>query len=317
MIIRLLRVIVSITLIGVLLWAVDWQDIGTRIRLLDPALAITAFVLLSVQYPLSAWKWRKSIQLHGGNERFALLLRVHCIGFFFNNFLPTAVGGDAYRAFKTFDATARPAHAISAVILERVLGILALLFIGYACAVYMVLFESLAHKKLIVASLVISAAAVAAAILIWRVRPWFAQQVIYGLNRVHKLEPVVCSLRTIKRNKLHFWSLVRRSLVYHALAVIIISLLFASIGIYDTVAESGIAAAVSGVATVLPISINGVGVMEGSFVVAALEVGLPYSEAVLVALFLRAYMLLASVAFAILYMLEPKAQRELPKKSAE
>jgi hypothetical protein len=67
----------------------------------------------------------------------------------------------------------------------------------------------------------------------------------------------------------------------------------------------------------LPISINGVGVMEGSFVVAALEAGLPYSEAVLVALCLRAYMLLASVAFAILYILEPKPPKELLEKAAE
>jgi uncharacterized protein (TIRG00374 family) len=317
MMIRVFKVIVSITLISVLLWGVDWQDIGSRLRSLDPALAISAFVLLSVQYPLSAWKWRKSLRLHGADERLGLLLRVLCIAFFFNNFLPTAIGGDAYRAYKTFDATARPAHAISAVILERLLGILALLFIGYVCAVYMVLFETLAHRELVATALVVTAAGAAVAALIWHRRPWFAQRVIDRLKKVHKLEPFFCSLRTIKRNKRHFPGLVGLSLAFQALAVFIISLLFASIGINGTLAESGFTAAASGVATVLPISINGVGVMEGSFVVAALEAGLPYSEAVLVALCLRAYMLLASVAFAFLYMFEPKPQQELLEKAAE
>jgi uncharacterized protein (TIRG00374 family) len=317
MIIRLLKVIVSITLISVLLWGVDWQDIGSRLRLLDPALAITAFVLLSVQYPLSAWKWRKSIRLHGGDERFGLLLRILCIAFFFNNFLPTGIGGDAYRAYRTFDATARPAHAISAVILERLLGILALLLIGYVCAAYMVVFESLVHEELITAALLVGAAAVVGVAFIWLLRPSVAQRAIDSLKRIHKLEPFICSLRAIKRNKRHFPGLLGMSLAFQALAVFIISLLFASIGIFGTLAESGFTAAASGVASVLPISINGVGVMEGSFVVAALEAGLPYSEAVLVALCLRAYMLLASVAFAILYTLEPKPQRELLERAAE
>ena len=317
MIIRSLKIIVSISLIGVLLWGVDWQDIAGRLRLLDPSLAIIAFILLSVQYPFSAWKWRKSLRLHGADERLGLLLRVLCIAFFLNNFLPTAIGGDAYRAYKTFDATARPAHAISAVILERLLGILALLCIGFVCALYMVVFETLEHRKLVAAALLVSAVSIVAAAVIWRMRPYFAQRVIERLKRVHKLEPFFCSLRTIGRNKHHLGGLVSLSLLWQAMAVFIISLLFASIGIYGTLAESGFTAAASGVATVLPISINGVGVMEGSFVVAALEASLPYSEAVLVALFLRAYMLLASIAFAFLYMFEPKPQQELIEKAAE
>jgi len=317
MIIRLLKILVSIMLIGVLLWGVDWQDIASRLRLLDPSLAIIAFILLSVQYPLSAWKWRKSLRLHGADERLGLLLRVLCIAFFFNNFLPTAIGGDAYRAYKTFDATARPAHAISAVILERLLGILALLFIGYLCAVYMVLFETLAHRELVATALVVTAAGAAVAAIIWYRRPWFAQRVNDRLKKVHKLEPFFCSFRTIKQNKRHLPGLVGLSLGFQALAVFIISLLFASIGIYGTLAESGFTAAASGVATVLPISINGVGVMEGSFVVAALEAGLPYSESVLVALSLRAYMLLASVAFGILYLFEPKRQEALVQKAID
>jgi hypothetical protein len=94
--------------------------------------------------------------------------------------------------------------------------------------------------------------------------------------------------------------------MFQLLAVFTISILFAAIGLHGAFAESGFTAAASGIASVLPISINGVGVMEGSFVVAALEANLPYSGAVIVALCLRGYMLLSSVAFGILYAFEPK-----------
>ena len=317
MIVRLLKVAVSISLILVLFWGVDWQHIGNRLRLLDPSLALAAIVLLSVKFPLGAWKWRKSLRLHGADERLGLLLRVQCIAFFFNNFLPTAIGGDAYRVYKTLDATTRPAHAISAVILERLVGILALLLIGYVFAVYLVALGSFVHGEWIASGLVIIAAASGAVALMWRTRPRFAQQVVESMKRIHKLEPFICSLRTIKRNRHHIGGLFGLSLAWQALAVVIISLLFATFGVYSAIPESGFTAAASGVAAVLPISINGVGVMEASFVVAALEVGLPYSEAVLVALFLRSYMLLASVVFAVLYMFEPKPQQELLENVAE
>jgi uncharacterized protein (TIRG00374 family) len=308
MLIRLLKVIVSITLISVLFWGIDWQDIVGRLRSLNPLLAIVAFVLLSIQFPLSAWKWRKSIRLHGADERLGRLLRLLCTAFFFNNFLPTAIGGDAYRAYKTFNVAVRPAHAISAVISERLLGILALLFVGYLCALYLLAFESVAHRELVAGGLVIGAAGFAVAFLMWLMRPRFAQQIIDRLQRVPKLEPFFCSLSIIRRNRKHFRGLVGLSLVFQLLAVFNISVLFAAFGIHGTIAESGFTAAASGITTVLPISINGVGPMEASFVVASLEVGMPYSESVLVALCLRAYILLASLVCGLLYMFEPKLQ---------
>ena len=53
-----------------------------------------------------------------------------------------------------------------------------------------------------------------------------------------------------------------------------------------------------------PLSINGIGIVEGSFAVAAVIASLPYSEAVIVALFIRAFGLASSVIFGILYALE-------------
>ena len=317
MVTRLLKVVVSITLILALLWGVDWQDIGTRLRSLNPYLAFIAFLLLSVKFPLSAWKWRKALRIHGADERLGLLLRVQCTAFLFNNFLPTAIGGDAYRVFRTIDATSRPAHAISAVILERLLGVFALLVIGYFSAIYLVAFGTLAHTELIVFGLVIVTGATAAVAIMWRIRPQFPQKVIQSLNSINKLEPLMCSLRAIKRNRQHLPGLFTLSLLWQALAVVIVALLFATFGVYSSIPESGFAAAASGVAAVLPISINGVGVMEASFVVAALEVGLPYSEALLVALFLRSYMLLASVVFAVNYMFESKPRQEPLEHTAE
>jgi uncharacterized protein (TIRG00374 family) len=311
MTIRILKILVSITLIGILLWGVDWSDITGRLQGLDPMLAIGSFFFLSIQYPVSAWKWQKALRLHGVYQPYGRLLRVLCIAFFFNNFLPTAIGGDAYRAFRTFEHSARPAHAISAVVLERLLGILALLFLGYVSAIYLVAFGNLVHREWVAAGLILIALGCLIFAIAWRLDLPIVRRFWRRLMRFRKLEPFFDSIRAIRRNREHLPGLIGLSLLFQAIAVFTVSLLFASIGLAGQLAESGFTAAAAGAAGVLPISINGVGVVEGSFVVAAIEAGLPYSESVLVAICLRAYMLLSSIAFGVLYALEPKEKPQL------
>jgi len=316
MIVRILKILVSITLISILLLGVDWGDLTGRLHGIDPVLASLAFVLLSIQYPISAWKWQKSLKMHGVEQPFWRLLRVLCIAFFFNNFLPTAIGGDAYRAFRTFEHSARPAHAISAVVVERLLGIVALLVLGYLAAIDLIIRGNLVHREWV--ALMVVAATIGGVLMLaaWRLDLPIARRVWRKLLRVRRLEPFFDSMRTIRRNRAHFPGLIGLSLLFQIVAIITISIMFASIGIHGTLPESGFTAAAAGAAGVLPISINGVGVVEGSFVVAALETGLPYSESVLVAVCLRLFMVLSSVLFGILYALEPKESASLRNDGA-
>jgi uncharacterized protein (TIRG00374 family) len=143
---RLVKIIVSAGLIAALVWSVEWSEMYSHVHELRPAPALMAVILLALQYPVSAWKWQQSLQLHGVDYPFGYLLRVLCIGFFFNNFLPSAIGGDAYRAYRTFEHAARPAHSISAIIVERVMGLVALVLLGYLSAFILVVTNTLPYK---------------------------------------------------------------------------------------------------------------------------------------------------------------------------
>ena len=147
---RLLKIAVSATLIGVLVWQADLGTFAADLDRIDPLIFLLALGLLAVQYPVSAWKWQISLRLHDVRYEYPFLLRVLCIAFFFNNFLPTAIGGDAYRAYRTMDRARRKAHPISAVIVERLLGIIALLFLGYLSGIYLIFRGELLHRDLIV-----------------------------------------------------------------------------------------------------------------------------------------------------------------------
>ena len=57
------------------------------------------------------------------------LLRILLSASFLNNFLPTAIGGDIYRVYRTVPQGTR-SRAVSAVLLDRVVGLLSLMLIG-------------------------------------------------------------------------------------------------------------------------------------------------------------------------------------------
>jgi hypothetical protein len=94
------------------------------------------------------------------------------------------------------------------------------------------------------------------------------------------------------------------SFLFQGIAICSITLLFSALALPGRIFESGFTAAAAGVAGVIPLSINGIGIVEGSFAVAAVLASLPYGQAVVVALFVRVFGLLASILFGILYLFE-------------
>jgi PAS domain S-box-containing protein len=89
-----------------------------------------AFVAMGIGLVVSAWKWSWALRMHNLRYPYPFLLRTLCIGFFFNGFLPTAVGGDAYRVLRTLPHDGYRSRALSAVVVERAMGFLALIVLG-------------------------------------------------------------------------------------------------------------------------------------------------------------------------------------------
>ena len=118
------------------------------------------------------------------------------------------------------------------------------------------------------------------------------------------MEPLMESFRVMRANRQRLWGLIGMSLLFQVAAIGSITLLFAALALPGKIFASGFAAAAAGVAGVIPLSINGIGIVEGSFAVAATLANLPYAQAVIVALFLRVFGLASSIVFGVLYLLE-------------
>jgi len=299
------KVTVSLLLIATLLFNVEWSEVLRQLRSMNTWLLAFVLLLMTLQFPISSWKWQKSLRIHGLDYPFGLLQKVLCIGFFFNNFLPTSIGGDAYRVIKTVPSEGYKSRALSSVLFERIVGFGALLFLGLVGG----LVTLKEQQPIIVVNFVIVCLAGFAAFAVFLVmmQRGMLQGFQRRLEKIKKLEVVFHNLRHIKRGGKNLLDVVLISVGFQLMAIVIIYVLFSSVGADVGYAKCALLGAIVGIVAVLPISINGIGVVEGSFAVAAVQLGIDLNQAVIVAFLLRILVVPISLVCGLVYLWDARS----------
>ena len=92
----LLRALTSIILIVILLYVVrgKYGDILKTLKSTNTILMALAFALFTIASLVASFRMKIIIGAQGIKIRYREALSLTFIGYFFNNFLPTAIGGD-------------------------------------------------------------------------------------------------------------------------------------------------------------------------------------------------------------------------------
>jgi uncharacterized protein (TIRG00374 family) len=120
------RTAVSILLMGWILWDADFAEVGQAFSRANAGILVGAYLLCFVGYTISVNRWYILLKAQGVRADRIVLLKSFVVGLFFNNLLPSTVGGDISRAYDTtrFGITLAPALAV--IVVDRFLGLLAL-----------------------------------------------------------------------------------------------------------------------------------------------------------------------------------------------
>ncbi len=119
-----IKVLVSVGLVSLLLLKVNVWDILVSLRRITPtAMALYAVVLL-LGMGISSYKWRLLVRFKGFDATLAQCFRFYITGSFINNFFPSFIGGDAYRAYQVARHDRRFAAAATTVVMDRITGLL-------------------------------------------------------------------------------------------------------------------------------------------------------------------------------------------------
>jgi uncharacterized protein (TIRG00374 family) len=127
-----IRIFVSIGLLGLLFWLM--RDELTKIRSIlcasSPKFLVLAILVYLVNIAFLAY--RLKIIFIGENLDLSITesLQLTYIGYFFNNFMPTAVGGDVIKAHYASNANRKKMKSYASVFMDRFIGLYSFLVIA-------------------------------------------------------------------------------------------------------------------------------------------------------------------------------------------
>lgn len=126
-----IKIAVSGGLICLLYSKIDLSDILTKLRDASPAWLALAFVLMIVNTIVSAFKWRLFLRSDNLSQPISSLWASYITASFFNLFLPSTIGGDAYRIADIGSRTGHHARVAASILADRITGFFALSIYGF------------------------------------------------------------------------------------------------------------------------------------------------------------------------------------------
>lgn len=126
------KITISLILVVILYFTVDKNSIFANFRILDWRYVPVILALIVTNYIVSSYRWKYLLNIYEGAEEITVvyLMHLYFIGSFFNNFMPTSIGGDVFKIYKLGGKLKNNAAAFSATFMERMTGVVALVFIA-------------------------------------------------------------------------------------------------------------------------------------------------------------------------------------------
>jgi hypothetical protein len=127
------RALVSILFITWLIRWVDWAKLWSILRTVDAGWLVASFLCFAPALLIVSWRWRMLLGVHGVHLRFWRVFELTMIGQFFSAFLVGTTGGDVIKIFYAARAFPQRKAAVAfTVIVDRIIGLVALLLFGVA-----------------------------------------------------------------------------------------------------------------------------------------------------------------------------------------
>lgn len=123
-----LKFIVSSVLLGYIFYTEDLSKVSETFSSVNLNYIYLSLFFLILNYVFSSLRWYYLLL----DERppLSYMIKLYFVGSFFNNFLPTSIGGDAYKIYKLGEKISSKTNAFTATFLERFLGMFVLVIIS-------------------------------------------------------------------------------------------------------------------------------------------------------------------------------------------
>lgn len=292
------KLLVTLVLCAAILSRVNWPDLWHALERLKPPILIIVALQMLLNVTLSARKWQVLLAIHGHVQRLGTLVGTYLTGMFLSHFLPGNIGGDGYRIYRVYRHSQSKSTAVLPIFVERLTGMITLIVLGTMGALVCTL-QSPSHVSRI--GLAIGTAGCGACLvlllLLFSAKPL---QAVLAWPRLPNLaRRALGKLQGYPRHPARLLQCFALSTVFYLGIFAGRWILLYATGYSCPLSALALVIMLSTLAATLPVSLNGIGLMDGSFIYLIGAYGIPCEEAVLVMLLYRAILL--GVTFAGLF----------------
>jgi hypothetical protein len=298
------KIAVSIALLAYLLSTTDLDALQRRVRAGDPLLLALAMALYAAILAISTWRWRVLLEAQGYTIPLAHLSGSYLVATFFNNFLPSNIGGDVVRVRDSSRLTGSTTTSLAVVAIDRILGLGAL----YALALSAFIMGGPSVRGLAGArSVLIALGLVFGGLTYVFFRPGIARRVVSasGLSRLpwalKRFETVQAAVH-VYRSQVHaVWLAFLGSVALQAIVVYYYFTVARALRIPLPLSACFLMVPLCTLVQTVPISFNGWGIRESVFILYFRQVGLGKDSALAFSLVGAGLIVLMSLSGAIVW----------------
>ena len=308
--ITLVKAIVSIGLLALLFSRVDVSRLWGVARKASLGWLAFALLLYLAMLLASALRWGVLLRAQHVRLPFSFLTQSFLVATFFNNFLPSNIGGDVIRIADSAKAAGSKTLATTVVLIDRGLGVLGLALIAATGATIM---QRMAvgpvGPGILWAGFGLGAIVATPALLM----PEAVTKLLQPLRVFHRewvderIEKLTYALTRFKETPTALAACFAGAVVVQAILVLFYVAIARSMNIPIGFAELAVIVPVSFIVQMVPLSVNGFGIREATFGFYFTRLGLPLESALLVSFIGAVLVILFSLSGGVVYLARLRA----------
>ena len=306
-VLQLAKIVVSVGLIGVLCSRIDVARLWPMVHEASAVWLIAALGLYAAMILVSAWRWGLLLHAQGVHLPFRALTSSFLVATFFNNFLPSNIGGDVVRVTDTSAAAGSKTLAATVVLIDRGVGLLGLVLLAAVAATtgaHVAGGTGAVGAGVLWAGFGVATLAATPMLLV----PHHVVRLLEPLRRLHaewvdeRLGRLTGALARFRESPEALAGCFAGAIAVQALIVAFYLAIAASLRVPVGFTELAVIVPVSLLAQMVPVSVNGFGVREATFAFYFSRLGLTLESALLISFTGAALVMLFSLTGAGVYL---------------
>jgi uncharacterized membrane protein YbhN (UPF0104 family) len=307
LLIAALKASVSIALLWLLFSRVNVARLWSIAKTASASWLVAALGLYLVMILTSAWRWGLLLRAQGLVFPFRKLTSSFLVATFFNNFLPSNIGGDVIRIADTAPAAGSKTLATTVVLIDRGIGLLGLVLMAAIGATIGPRFGEAggaAGAGVLWLGFVVATAIATVALLF----PTMFTRLLHPLRLLHaewvdeRLARLTLALSRFREAPAALGGCFAGAVVVQTVLVAFYLAIAHSMHIPIGFAELAVIVPVTFIVQMVPLSMNGFGIREATFGFYFTRLGLPLESALLVSFMGAALIMLFSLSGGLVYL---------------